>query len=163
MNSLSDLIRSAVKVPDLVFTVGIPGAGKSAWIHTMKGYVVINPDSIRAGLGDISDQTKNTQVWAIAKDKVREALSKGKNVILDATNLVSGYRKFFLEGLPDHNLKAKVFSVDPTEAKRRIKEDIEKGRQRAVVPDDVIDRMYEQFKETMDKGQLKEEGFEIIP
>jgi len=152
------------KVPDLIFTVGIPGSGKSFWIKSQSGHVIVSPDTIRKELtGDISDQSKNAQVWAIAKRKVSEALEEGKNVILDATNLISFYRKQFLDGLPEHELKAKVFEISPDIAKKRIRKDIEEGKfERPDVPVEVIDEMYEQFRKTVDEGELKAEGFEII-
>ena len=152
--------------PDLIFTIGIPGSGKSWWIKSKSGYEVISPDSIRAELSDVSDQSIDFQAWTTAKERVRKALEKGKNVILDATNLTasgrssSKDRKWFVEGLPPHNLKARIFDVDPEVAKKRIKDDIEKGRNRSKVPEDVIDIMYNDFKKTV--PNLNSEGFEII-
>lgn len=98
--------------------MGIPGSGKSRWIKNQSGYTVISPDDIRAELSDISDQSVNPQAWAMAKKRTEQALKSGKDVILDATNVVSYYRKSFLEGLPEHTLKAKIFEVDPETAKK---------------------------------------------
>ena len=148
--------------PDLIFTVGIPGSGKSTWIRSQPGYVVVSPDSIRASMGDITDQSKNAEVWAIAKSRVAEALKQGRNVILDSTNVDSRRRREFVEGLPDHALKAKIFDVDPTIAKKRIKDDLTKGVQRSNVPDYAVDRMYQYYQATINENQLKAEGFEII-
>jgi len=156
------IVASLIKKPDLILTIGIPGSGKSFWIKSMSGFKVVSPDSIRAELSDISDQSVNPQAWAIAKKRVSEYLKQGKNVILDATNLISFYRKSFLEELPPHNLKAKIFKIDPETAKKRIKEDIQKGRLRAKVPDNVVDMMYEDFKKTVHEGELENEGFEIL-
>jgi len=154
---------TASKKPDLIFTIGIPGSGKSWWIKSQKSHVIISPDSIRKELtGDISDQSANIQAWAIAKRKVSESLKHGKDVILDATNLISFYRKQFLENLPPHNLKAKIFEISPEIAKERIKKDVERKIERAKVPDEVIDRMHEQFKKTVNEGELQTEGFDII-
>lgn len=150
-------------LPELILTVGIPGSGKSTWIKSKPGYVVINPDKIRGELGtSVSDQTATPAAWTEAKRRVSKALKQGKNVIIDALNTNRFDRNRTLEGLPPHQLKAKIFHVSPEEAKRRIKKDLESGKERAAVPDYKVDEIYEDFKETMDEGQLKEEGFEII-
>ena len=163
LSSVLRKIAAAGKtLPELVFTVGIPGSGKSTWIQSQKGYEVVSPDLVRSKMDDITDQSKNAEVWAVVKDKVKKALEKGSNVILDATNVDSIRRKQFLQELPDHVLKAKIFDVDPEEAKRRIKEDISVGMKRSNVPDYAIDRMYQLYRDTIDKGQLESEGFEIL-
>ena len=148
--------------PDLVFTIGIPGSGKSTWIRSQPGYVVVSPDGIRGELGDITDQSKNAQIWTIAKSRVADALKQGRNVILDATNVDSSRRLEFIRGLPEHTLKAKIFQVDPEVAKQRIKADLENKIQRSNVPDYAVDLMYRDFKNTIDEGQLEAEGFEIL-
>lgn len=148
--------------PDLIFTIGIPGSGKSTWIRSQPGYMVVSPDGIREELGDISDQTKNPQVYATAKARVAEALKKGRNVILDSTNVEARRRQEFVRGLPNHKLKAKLFHVDPEEAKRRIREDLEKKVPRSNVPDYVVDRMYRYFQSTLDEKQLESEGFLVV-
>ena len=149
--------------PEFILTVGIPGSGKSYWIKSQTGYTVVSPDDIRREMGgDVSDQSKNAQVWALAKQRTLSALNRGQNVILDATNVDSQYRKLFISGLPDCIMKAKVFDVDPEVAKARIHKDLEQGRDRSVVPDHVIDRMYEGFKSTVDENQLEAEGFQVI-
>ena len=170
LKCISEKIKEAAEKakPDLIFTIGIPGSGKSWWIKNMLGYEVVSPDNIRSELSDISDQSVDVQAWATAKERTAEYLKQGKDVILDATNLTptgrssSADRKNFIKDLPPHNLKAKIFDIDPETAKKRIKEDIAKGRSRSNVPEDVVDRMYEDFKKTVHGGMLKAEGFEII-
>jgi len=151
-----------VDPPDLIFTIGIPGSGKSTWIHSQPGYVVVSPDGIRGEMGDITDQSRNAEVWATAKVRVAEALKQGRNVILDSTNVEARRRREFVEGLPSHILKAKLFHVDPETAKQRIRDDLEKKVPRSNVPDYVVDRMYQNFKDTIDERQLESEGFEVL-
>ena len=152
--------------PQFIMTIGIPGSGKSTWIGSQtedENTIVVSPDSIREELtGSVSDQTQNNKVWWVAKQRVIEGLNNGKNVILDATNVDGKSRRRFLQGLPSGiGLKAKVFNVDPEEAKRRIKEQIDKGENRSNVPPDVIDRMQAKFENTTPE-KLQEEGFEVL-
>lgn len=159
---LSSSAEKINRIPELIFTVGIPGSGKSRWIRSMVGYEVISPDSIRTEMGDVSDQAQNVSVWNEAKRRTAEHLTRGKNVILDATNLQSQYRKWFLEGLPPHVLTAKIIDVDPDVAKARIKKDIAEGKKRSNVPTHVVDRMFQDFRKTIDEKQLQSEGFNVI-
>jgi predicted kinase len=161
-------------LPDFVMLIGIPGSGKSHWIkqyNTENKYRVISPDEIRKEFsGNISDQSQNDKVWKISKQRVINSLRHGKSVILDATNTSSKYRKDFIQNLPNANLKAKVFYVDPEIAKQRIKKDIEDKKDRANVPDDVIDRMQTDLLhdikfsggKVVDASKLEDEGFQII-
>jgi len=150
--------------PELILPIGIPGSGKSTWIEKFKksgDYIVVSPDEIRRELtGDISDQSMNKEVFQMADETVRRALEGGQSVIYDATNVDTKYRREFLKDLPPCKLKAKIFDVSPEEVKRRIKADLEGGKDRAAVPDKVVDDMYVKFKETL--GKLEEEGFEIM-
>ena len=152
--------------PIFIMTIGISGAGKSTWIGQQTASdantAVVSPDLIREELtGNISDQTQNGKVWSIAKQRVVDALRAGKTVILDATNVDSKQRRSFVQGLPPSILKAKIFDVDPAEAKKRVRKAIEKGENRSNVPDFVIDKQHEKFK-TSTPQKLQEEGFEII-
>src|SRR5690606_16036696 len=107
--------------PKLILPVGISGSGKSTWIksQTDPNTIVISPDDIRRELtGNISDQTKNAEVFQIAHKRVADALNAGKNVIFDATNIKSRDRKSLMDYMKVHVDKsieglAKVFSVDP--------------------------------------------------
>lgn len=152
--------------PQFIMTIGIPGSGKSTWIGAQEedeNTIVVSPDNIREEItGDISDQSQNGKVWFIAKERVVEGLNAGKNVILDATNVDGKNRRRFLKGLPSGiALKAKIFNVDPEEAKRRIKEQIDKGENRANVPPHAIDNMQAKFERSTPE-QLREEGFDIL-
>lgn len=167
------MIRISSREPDdpnpaLIFTVGAPGSGKTSWVKSLleqdktKGIVVVCPDDIRYKLtGDMSDQTKNGQVWAEAKRQTVEALKSGKDVILDATNVSSSNRKNFLKGLPPHDLYAKRFEADPEESIKRIKKDIEDKKLRSDVPEHVIRRMHDSFGKESTKEKLEQEGFKL--
>ena len=163
ISSILRKIAEEVKdLPELIFTVGISGSGKSTWINSQKGYEIVSLDEIRKSMGNVSDQTKNVNVIEQAVSKIKNLLSQGKNIIYDATNVVSLYRTNFLNSLPPHKRKAKIFEVSPDEAKRRIKKDVAEGKDRSNVPDEVVDRMYENYLKTINENQLEAEGFEII-
>jgi len=155
---------SEESLPEFIILIGIPGSGKSFWISKVNNdnkYLVISPDEIRREiLRDVSDQSQNSKVWMITKQRVKDALKNGKSVILDATMTNSRNRKDFIKDLPKCILKAKIFNVDPEVSKQRIKKDIESGRDRAKVPDDVIDRMHNELIKDIDK--IEDEGFQII-
>ena len=157
-------IKTSKTIPVLLFCIGIPGSSKSTWAKSQKGFEIVCPDEIRKELtGTISDQSQNAKVWQIASQRVIEFLKDGKNVILDATNTTTKGRTQFLKNIPNdliYQKQAIVFDVSPEDAKKRIKKDLEDGKDRSNVPDDVIDRMHKQFKQ--DVGNLEKEGFEVL-
>jgi predicted kinase len=154
--------------PKLILPVGISGSGKSTWIksQTNPNTVVVSPDDIRRELsGNVSDQTQNAKVWALAFKRTADALNAGKNVILDATNIKSSERKNLMNYMKVHVDKrfegvAKIFDVDPAVAKQRVKKDIEAGVDRSNVPDWAIDRQYQSFIDGV--NTLETDGFKII-
>ena len=86
--------------PKFMIPVGISGSGKSTWINanTDTNTVVVSPDDIRRELtGDISDQTKNKEVFQVAFKRAIDGLNAGKDVIFDATNVSSFHRKNMLD------------------------------------------------------------------
>jgi len=147
--------------PYFILLVGIPGSGKSSWALKILNAdtQIVCPDNIRRDIGDnISDQFVNTEVWAIAKQRVIDYLNSGKNVILDATNVNTLYRQDFMEGLPDCTLIAKLFAIEPEVAYERIQKDL-KSKDRADVPEHVVYRMYGEFLYTA--KIIENEGFEV--
>jgi predicted kinase len=139
----------------LVLPIGISGSGKSTWINTLTNRTVISPDEIRKELtGNISDQSRNKEVFAIAKKRAIEALKNGKLVVFDATNLNTKLRNDLIseiefgvgEQIP---IAYKVFPSDPEISKSRIRKDLLSGKERAAVPDNVIDIQYKQYLQTL--------------
>lgn len=72
----------------LILPIGISGSGKSyIYNKDYKDCVQVSPDLIREELtGDISNQTKNKEVFKLAFERVDEYLNNGKDVFFDATN-----------------------------------------------------------------------------
>ena len=154
--------------PKFIIPVGISGSGKSRWIksQTDPNTVVVSPDEIRKELtGSISNQTRNNDVFALAFQRAAQALNAGKNVIFDATNIVSYHRKLMLNNLKQNVDKpfdalAKIFDVDPEVAKQRVKKDVENNVDRSNVPDYAIDKQYRAFINDMNSIEL--DGYKII-
>lgn len=79
---------------NVYITVGISGCGKSTWCkkhreaHSDVESLYICPDEIRKELtGNVSDQSKNSEVFSLAEKRLLEGTSRGVNVYWDATNL----------------------------------------------------------------------------
>jgi predicted kinase len=151
-------------LPKLIMLVGIPGSGKSTCINTYKIQdepIIVSPDNIRKELfGNITDQTHNIEVWVEAKKQTVECLLQGISVILDATNVNTTNRRNFLQGLPPCKLQAILFKANPGQCWERVKKDIDSGKDRSNVPEEVIYRMYGEFLYT--EKVIESEGFEII-
>lgn len=156
MISLMKLLEELVKglpTKGLVLPIGISGSGKSTWIRSLNGrnVVIVSPDEIRKELtGNVSDQSKNKEVFALAQQRAAEALKNGKLVVFDATNTVAKYRKALIQQLRslsgvDFKTYYKLFDASPELSKERIKKDISNKVDRSNVPDDVIDRQYAQY------------------
>jgi len=144
----------------LTITIGISGSGKTTWakqyIENNKNFIRVCPDDIRKELtGDISNQSRNNEVWKLAKKRVADALLE-KNVILDATNLDTSQRNNFIKDLPAHILKYKYFEVSPEIAKERIKKDLENNVDRSKVPENVIDKMSKKYYNIRREKELEE-------
>jgi predicted kinase len=152
-------------LPGLIMPVGIPGSGKSTWLtkNIEPVYLhikIVSPDNIRKDMfGDITDQTHNIEVWAEAKKRTVEWLSQGTSVILDATNVNTTNRRNFLQGLPPCRLIALLFKSNPDQCWKRVKKDIDSGKNRSNVPEEVIYRMYGEFLYT--EKVIESEGFEL--
>ena len=134
----------------LIATIGIPGSGKSHWAKeyaAQSGYEIVSLDSIRFELGDISDQTKNYSIYLQSSERVRKYLNSGVNVIFDSTGLYRGFYRKIKKLVEDTSCEVeyKIFFCDPEVAKQRVHQDIVAGKNRADVPDKIIDRMYKMF------------------
>ena len=163
----SFFIMSRFNTKGLEILIGIPGSGKSTYLRTIEddNLRIVCPDQIRKELtGNISDQSKNGEVWKLAEEEINNLLSEGFYVVLDATNVNTSLRRALLDRIKENNpgveTYATIFSCDPEESKRRISADIETGVDRANVPAFIIDRMYSQYLETI--YNILSEGFTEI-
>jgi len=148
-------------LPKFLLPIGIPGCGKSYWVAQQTGWNVVCPDLIRKEVtGDVSDISQDKKVWEITKERVIENLKDCVDTILDATNVNTPYRKRFVRDLPPCIKQAKIFECDPVVSRDRIEKDIREGKDRSNVPDWVIERMYENYLDTL--TVIHEEGYEFV-
>jgi len=162
-------------MPKLYFMIGIQGSGKSTYIKKhFKPEIVVSPDDLRRQYtGDVTNFTQEGKVWANVPILLKQKLEKFGEAVLDATNVDSGDRKRMLKNFNRDSVEriAIVFEADPEESKRRIKADIEAGKDRSNVPPEVVDKFQEKFlrgfnsiKQQFDKvisgdeADVKEEG-----
>lgn len=139
--------------------VGLPGSGKSTiarQLHNLYGATIVCPDTIRKELtGDENDQSRNTEVFRIAENRIYEAVAKREDVIYDATNvhrfsrmvLIQKIRKCYEGCIIDCIIVAP--NIDEVRYRNN-------NRERKV-PDEVINRMLSNWETPM-----KFEGFDNI-
>lgn len=127
--------------------VGISGSGKSTYLHKhFRDEVIVCPDEIRRKLcGDISDQSKNEEVWNEARCDLLATLHEYGEAVLDATNVNKYRRVCFMSEFNGVRKVALVFPVELEEAIGRVKKDIAEGVDRSNVPVRVIKRQNKNF------------------
>lgn len=78
-------------MPKLLVLQGAPASGKSTFArqlaHEDKSYVIVNRDSIRNSRGDYWIPEQEDYITSIEDFSVKNALGRGYNVVVDATNL----------------------------------------------------------------------------
>jgi predicted kinase len=129
----------------LTILVGIPAAGKSSWAAKQPWSITVSSDAIRAELTNVSDQTRNGEVFEIFHERIKTALTAGlvQHVIADSTALDrrSRYDLHFLALATDSRTNLVYFSnIEESMARNRLRD--------RVVPEDVMIRMaakYAQF------------------
>ena len=127
-----------------VMLVGLPGSGKSTYAEILKadGYIVHSSDTIREELGDVNDQSKNTEVFEILHKRIKDDLRDGKSVVYDATNLSRKRRVAFLKELKNIPCeKTCILIATPYEI--CVLQNFIRERN---VPGEVIRKMYKSFQ-----------------
>ncbi|MBT32409.1 MAG: hypothetical protein CMO01_22325 [Thalassobius sp.] len=126
---------------------GLPASGKSTWAKQYciknKSWVRVNRDDLRYMRGEywIPKQEKLINDWE--NHCVLDALAKGYNVILDATNLNKARNeervKMYQESFPDLTVEYKWFKADLEECIRR---DLQRSNS---VGEKAIRKIYERY------------------
>jgi len=126
----------------VIISIGIPGSGKTAVLKKFAekyGYNYVCPDDIRVELsGSAADQSKNSEVWSVARQRMKDGLSIGDTVVFDATFATPEGRKRFLDFAKESGAEKVqgIFFNTPLEvAKER---NLKRERQ---VPEHVLERM----------------------
>jgi predicted kinase len=103
----------------MIICRGIPGSGKSTWaIQFLKDnpkFLRVNRDSIRRGLiGDAYDLKIEDLVTQLQSHQIESIIGKGKNVLIDNTNVKESYVNEFLkiaERIGDVIVEEKIFDT----------------------------------------------------
>lgn len=137
----------------LILTRGIPASGKSTWAKAWvqedpENRVRINRDDLRKMLFGATELklgwAQEVQVTEAERAIAKTALSKGKDVVVDATNLRNKFvRPWFTLGYP---VEFKDFEIDLADA---IRNNEARGR---TIPHEVIERFYGTLT---DNGKLR--------
>ena len=159
-------IKYEVIMAKLVLPIGISGSGKSyIYNRDYKDYVQVSPDLIREELtGDISNQTRNKEVFKIAFERVDECIKNGQNVFFDATNTNKVQRKNFTDKYKGTDVEV-VYVVLPADIDlswKRIRADIRENKNRSDVPYFALVRQKEQYDNTLKVGFDDENVQEVI-
>lgn len=103
----------ATNQPTLFLMIGIPGAGKSTWVHKNcdRDCVVIALDEIRRSLYGYSPSSElydrlEAETWKIALRETSNVLEAGRNVILDSMALTRDFRRKIIKQLKDSTQRA---------------------------------------------------------
>lgn len=150
----------------LILPIGISGSGKSyIYNKDYKDCVQVSPDLIREELtGDISNQSKNKEVFKLAFERVDEYLNKGQNVFFDATNVNKGQRKNFTDKYKDTDVEV-IYVILPADIDlswKRIRADIRDKKNRSDVPYFALVRQKEMYDNTLKSGFDDENVQEVI-
>ena len=150
----------------LVLPIGISGSGKSyIYNKDYKDCVQVSPDLIREELtGDISNQSKNKEVFKLAFERVDEYLNSGQDVFFDATNVNKSQRKSFTDKYIGTDVEV-VYVILPADIDlswKRIRSDIREKKNRADVPYFALVRQKENYDNTIKLGFDDENVQEVV-
>jgi predicted kinase len=138
----------------IILLCGISGSGKSTFAsttvrHNPERYISVNRDKLREGFYGYTEETVNeyyhrndlnyleNQITAVQDNLIEFWLKRGKDVIIDNTNLKSSYIKHF----DKFGVDTEVMFFDVT-LKEALTRNIGRKRQ---VDEDVIKKQYEQY------------------
>ncbi len=131
----------------LIITRGLPGSGKSTWAEAQAAsdpqMVRVNRDSLRAMMNGTRNNAKTEKLIANARDAlIRTALSTGRSVIVDDTNLVPSTVERLQEIAQEFRASFEVQDFTDVPVQVCIERDLHRERS---VGSKVIMRMYRDF------------------
>lgn len=143
--------------PILAVMIGISGSGKSTYANGLKTSLnaqLVETDAIRLELtGDAEDQSQNGRVFEVAKKRVNNYLTEGKNVIIDATSLSMKERKDWIETGKANNAEVRAYFIDtPIDVCKA-----QNNKRNRKVPEWVIDKQANKLH-----PPTKAEGFDSV-
>lgn len=143
--------------PILAVMIGISGSGKSTYANGLKTSLnaqLVETDAIRVELtGNAEDQTQNARVFGLAKRRIDNILSQGKNAIIDATSVSIRDRKDWIDIAKKNNAEVRAYFIDtPIDIAKQ-----QNRKRERKVPEDVIDRQASRLQ-----PPTKSEGFDAV-
>ena len=121
------------------------GSGKSSWINAanQNDVEVISLDEIRENLtGKRSDQSKNGQVMQLAKERLREAFRKKRDVFWDSTSLRQDGRSGVIGLAHDYHAASRIVALGVPKA-RALRQNQKRKDQ---IPGTILERQYRQWQ-----------------
>jgi predicted kinase len=102
--------------PRVLVTCGPSGSGKSRWVErNREGMEVISLDELRQEVtGDRADQGENRRVFKLARQRLREQLRAGGDVVWDATCLRRDMRSAVLQTARSYGAHTTLVVLCPT-------------------------------------------------
>jgi predicted kinase len=147
----------------LAVMVGISGSGKSTYgkglltsltLENGKPTELVSTDDIRLELTkNAEDQSQNSRVFSTARFRVRDFLSRDKNVIIDATSPTRRDRKDWIDIGKNADAEVRSYFINTNVAKAKA-QNLKRDRN---VPDWVIDKQLEKLA-----PPTTEEGFDSV-
>ena len=148
------------KEVEFYMLIGIPASGKTYYCNknfNSNNTKIISSDILRAELfGDLEYSSHNNKtVFEIVKKEIVNSLKCGYNVVLDATNTNSIYRKRILKEIKNDNIKTIALIFDTS-----LKVCIERNNMRSLKRRVPLDIMLAMSK--FDKTKILTENFDIV-
>ena len=126
---------------------------------------LLSPDLIRKELtGNISDQSKNKEVFDEVDRRVDMMVKKGESFFYDATNVNSEFRKKFVNRFRGTDIKI-IYVILPSDAEasyKRIKNDLSNNVDRSDVPLKALERQMDLYNQSLRTNFEDENVQEII-
>lgn len=100
----------------VIFTVGLPGSGKSTFVKQLaknENAIVLSSDAIRQELFGDSTKQKSRIVFRTLYERLNDLVAKGFSVIVDATNIERERRMFALRKIPSNVQKVCYYFDTP--------------------------------------------------
>ena len=126
---------------------------------------LLSPDLIRKELtGNISDQSKNKEVFDEVDRRVDMMVKKGESFFYDATNVNSEFRKKFVNRFRGTDIKIRyvILPSDVEASYKRIKNDLSNNVDRSDVPLKALERQMDLYNQSLRTNFEGENVQEII-
>jgi len=146
----------------LVMMKGLPGSGKSTIAKRLvdeSGYVRVNKDDLRAMLNNSKWTASNEKAVLKYRDYIiRDALTRGKNVVVDDTNFDAKHAETLLEIAKNHKASFEVNYIE-TPFEVCVERDLKRLNS---VGETVIRRMYNKYVRVIETPKKAEQNAIII-